>query len=403
MNIEHTSRSDRLATPPAWRASAAVPAAGGRRRFVRDGAARNRKPRNTAAPRAEPLLPSASRCEDTLDLFPRGPAQAQPEPAGPGQGGVERPDAAGRVMDEEQLRAAIEDAAPAPDLPPSAGRSRRPARQARQTPAAISTIPSVGPRSRDGASLPAVIPFQFESHAVRVQVDGNGQPWFVAADVCAALGLPDTHKAVARLDDDEKGRNSIPTLGGAQDMSVVNEPGLYGLVLGSRKPEAKRFKRWVTHEVLPAIRKTGTYAVPAVAAVPAAPIQDRVVSLLLIGEALAKVPGVHPGIAMAAMLTCIHENTGLAVETLRRSLPASVEPICTINATHLGKLLGLSAAVTNQLLARRGLQFRNARDEWELSRAGESWAEALPYSRNGHSGYQILWNPHVAQLLNDAG
>lgn len=103
-----------------------------------------------------------------------------------------------------------------------------------------------------------VIPFEFEKFQVRAVVV-SGEPWFVAADVCAALGLPDTHKAIARLDDDEKGRNSILTPGGQQDMSVVNESGLYNLVLGSRKPEARRFKKWVTAEVLPSIRKTGTY------------------------------------------------------------------------------------------------------------------------------------------------
>lgn len=87
----------------------------------------------------------------------------------------------------------------------------------------------------------------------------NGQPWFVAADVCKALNLPDTHKAVERLDLDEKDRNSIPTPGGAQAMTIVSEPGLYTLILGSRKPEAKAFRRWITHDVIPAIRKTGGY------------------------------------------------------------------------------------------------------------------------------------------------
>lgn len=245
-----------------------------------------------------------------------------------------------------------------------------------------------------------LIPFDFEGRQVRVVTDAQGEPWFVAADVCAALHLPDTHKAVARLDDDEKGRNSIPTLGGDQEMTVVNEPGLYSLVLGSRKPEAKRFKRWVTHEVLPTIRKTGRYVLSGTPALPA-PTQDRVCSILLIGEAVAKVPGVKPGIAMAATLTCIQENTGLAVETLRRALPAANEAICSLNATQLGRLLGLSAKATNQRLARHGLQFRNERDEWELTEAGEAWAEAMPYSRNGHSGYQILWNPLVAERLKE--
>jgi len=246
-----------------------------------------------------------------------------------------------------------------------------------------------------------IIPFEFESHALRVNLDAAGQPWFVAADVCAALDLPDTHKAIARLDDDEKGRNSIPTPGGQQDMSVVNESGLYNLVLGSRKPEAKRFKRWVTHEVLPSIRKTGSYAsAMSVAALPS-PTQDQVSSLLLIGEAVAKVPGVKHGIAMAATLTCIHENTGLSIETMRRALPANDEPIAAMNPPKLGQQLGMAARSVNARLAAMGLQLRNDRDEWELTEAGQAWGEALPYSRNGHSGYQILWNPAVIDQMKE--
>lgn len=240
--------------------------------------------------------------------------------------------------------------------------------------------------------------FDFEGRQVRIITDAQGEPWFVAADVLSTISLD--RKALERLDDDEKGVNSIHTPGGIQEMTTVNEPGLYALVLGSRKAEAKRFKRWVTHEVLPAIRKTGSYAVPAMAALPA-PTQDRVTSLLLIGEAVAKVPGVKAGIAMAATLTCIHENTGLTIETLRRALPAANEPICSLNATQLGKLVGLSAKTTNLRLANLGLQVRNERDEWELTESGEAWAEAMPYSRNGHSGYQILWNPSVAQELRE--
>ena len=247
-----------------------------------------------------------------------------------------------------------------------------------------------------------IIPFEFESHALRVNLDAAGQPWFVAADVCAALDLPDTHKAIARLDDDEKGRNSIPTPGGQQEMSVVNESGLYNLVLGSRKPEAKRFKRWITHEVLPSIRKTGSYtSTTSVAALPS-PTRDRVSSLLLIGEAVARVPGVKHGIAMAATLTCIFENTGLSMETMRRALPANDEPMAAMNPTKLGQQMGVAARSVNARLAAMGLQMRNDRDEWELTEAGQSWGEALPYSRNGHSGYQILWNPAVIDQMKEA-
>ena len=87
----------------------------------------------------------------------------------------------------------------------------------------------------------------------------DGEPWFVAVDVCRALELEKTDRALSRLDDDEKGAHSVSTLGGVQRMSVVSESGLYSLILGSRKPEAKAFKRWITHEVIPSIRKHGAY------------------------------------------------------------------------------------------------------------------------------------------------
>lgn len=250
--------------------------------------------------------------------------------------------------------------------------------------------------------MSAIIPFQFEARAVRVQIDDAGLPWFNASDVCDALEMGNPSQAVkSHVDAEDLQKLETLTAGGRQRQNHVNESGLYALILGSTKDAAKRFKRWVTGEVLPAIRKTGAYAVPGTLAALPAPTHDRVSAILLMGEAVAKVPGVKSGIAMAATLTCIHENTGLAVETLRRTLPAANEPICSLNATQLGKLLNRSAKATNQLLAAGGFQFRNDRDEWELTEAGEAWAEAMPYSRNGHSGYQILWNPAVADELKE--
>lgn len=90
----------------------------------------------------------------------------------------------------------------------------------------------------------------------------DNEPWFVVADVCHSLEINNSRMATSRLDDDEKGVSLIDTLGGKQNMQIVNEPGLYSLVLGSRKPEAKAFKRWVTHEVIPSIRKHGAYLTP---------------------------------------------------------------------------------------------------------------------------------------------
>ena len=90
----------------------------------------------------------------------------------------------------------------------------------------------------------------------------DGEPWFIAADVCRALDVDNNRQAVSRLDEDEKGVILSDTNRGKRSMAVVSEPGLYALVLGSRKPEAQSFRRWITHEVLPAIRQEGAYMTP---------------------------------------------------------------------------------------------------------------------------------------------
>ena len=104
--------------------------------------------------------------------------------------------------------------------------------------------------------------FDFESHTIRTIIGSDGEPWWVAADVCRVLSIVNVGDAIAKLDDDER-RDDIgitDVIGRQQKTWMVNEPGLYTLVFRSNKPEAKRFRKWVTSEVLPAIRKTGRYA-----------------------------------------------------------------------------------------------------------------------------------------------
>lgn len=101
-------------------------------------------------------------------------------------------------------------------------------------------------------------PFNFGQSTIRTTTIGEAI-WFSAADVCAALGIKNHRDSLLHIDEDEKGVVSNDTLGGQQKISVVNESGLYALVLRSRKPEARKFAKWVTGEVLPSIRKTGGY------------------------------------------------------------------------------------------------------------------------------------------------
>ncbi len=109
-----------------------------------------------------------------------------------------------------------------------------------------------------------IIPFDFEEQAVRVVMRGD-DPWFVAADVCRVLDLGNTSQAVSRLDDDERdGIISDDTAGRSNRLTIINESGLYALVLTSRKDAARRFRKWITAEVLPAIRRTGRYTAPGI-------------------------------------------------------------------------------------------------------------------------------------------
>lgn len=104
----------------------------------------------------------------------------------------------------------------------------------------------------------ALVNFTFETEMVRV-IMRDDDPWWIAGDVSAVLGYSEAAAMTRTLDDDEKGLHILQTLGGDQQVSIISESGLFAAILKSRKPEAKRFRRWVTGEVLPSIRKTGRY------------------------------------------------------------------------------------------------------------------------------------------------
>lgn len=134
-------------------------------------------------------------------------------------------------------------------------------------------------------------PFSFDGFSVRVlRIDDC--PWFVASDLCDVLDIQNAAQAVARLDDDER---SMFNIGRQGEVYIVNESGMYGLILGSRKPEAKRFKKWVTGEVLPSIRKTGGYGVHA----PAVP-QSLSAALRLAADQAEQIEAQQAQLALAA-------------------------------------------------------------------------------------------------------
>jgi prophage antirepressor-like protein len=134
--------------------------------------------------------------------------------------------------------------------------------------------------------MPSIIPFEYEGKPVRViQVDG--EPWFVAADVCAVLDLENPTKAIMTLDADERALTSIQGNRGEREANIISEPGMWRLVMRSDKPQAKPFQRFVTHDVLPAIRKTGRFEAPNAPSLQIDEMIDRAVRKALAAQSRA--------------------------------------------------------------------------------------------------------------------
>ncbi|MBQ9527067.1 MAG: phage antirepressor [Fretibacterium sp.] len=138
--------------------------------------------------------------------------------------------------------------------------------------------------------------FYFERREVRV-IEKDGEPWFVAKDVCEILELSDVSMAVRNLDDDEKGTNKVCTPGGEQNMIIISESGLYTLIMRSNKPEARAFRKWVTGTVLPAIRKYGAYRLNGMESLsnPALPASDDSLMLVRDYAKILKANGIDMG------------------------------------------------------------------------------------------------------------
>ena len=111
-----------------------------------------------------------------------------------------------------------------------------------------------------------IIPFDYSGKTIRVIMDESGEPWWIASDACNALGLTNVSQAVSRLSNDEKNNIILSDVirPGKPSIAIVSEPGLYKLIFRSKMKQAVKFQRWVYHDVLPAIRKTGTYSVQPV-------------------------------------------------------------------------------------------------------------------------------------------
>lgn len=239
--------------------------------------------------------------------------------------------------------------------------------------------------------------FNFNENQVRTLLI-NDEPWFVASDVAQALDYRTAYDLIRILDEFEKGTHIVRTLGGEQDMSVINESGLFSAILRSRKPEAKAFKKWVTSEVLPMLRKTGSYSlsneIPQIGKLK--PLAedcmalnqmllsmglDKNIAAIGANQAVAKVSGVN--------LLALTGNTHLISESQER----------WFTPTELGKLLEppVSAKKFNLMLAGAGFQTKKT-GEWEITMKGKPFARLFDTGKRNNDGVavtQLKWNKEV--------
>lgn len=209
-------------------------------------------------------------------------------------------------------------------------------------------------------------------------IEQNGEPWWVLADVCKVLEMTSPHKVADRIDEDEKGRTSIPTHGGNQEMTIINESGLYSVILRSDKPQAKPFRKWVTGEVLPTIRRHGMYAT------------DELLN--------------NPDIAIAAFTALKEERerrmeleTTVAVQTqqIQELTPKACYYDVVLNCPDListskiAKDYGKSAIWLNRYLHDKGVQYKQG-DIWLLYQkyAQQGYTSTKTHNYNGDDGMQ---------------
>lgn len=194
-----------------------------------------------------------------------------------------------------------------------------------------------------------------EFGAIRTMRDERGEPWFCAKDVCDALGYDQTHKAVKRhVEEGDGTKRPTPTTSGIQQMLFINESGLYALILGSKLESARRFKHWVTSEVLPSIRKQGGYMVAR------ADESDEVI--------LAR--------ALQIMHTAL-ERREKEIALLKPKADYAdqvLDSVSCLTTTQVAKGMGMTAMELNRILCQKGIQY-------------------------GQSGQYLLYAPYARQGL----
>ena len=230
--------------------------------------------------------------------------------------------------------------------------------------------------------------FRYKEQEVRT-VELDGEIWFVAKDVCDILEIVDSTTATRDLDDDEKATHSMRTPGGMQNMTVISEPGVYALVMKSRKPEAKQFSRWVRHEVLLTLHRTGTYSLR-----PNANISQNDLECASFIYQSAGITGNQLTIALNNMYRTYSGKNALEAGDIVLEAPTKKQ---LLTPTEIGSHFGLKPHRVNEILAGAGFQHK-INGKWEALPDGEQYAVMQDTGKkhsNGTPVRQLKWNSSI--------
>lgn len=249
-------------------------------------------------------------------------------------------------------------------------------------------------------SLPAI--FDFDGRAVRIVTDAQGVPWFVAKEIADVLGYSDAFEITKKLDDDERQNLQIAGFG-PRGVTIISESGVYAAILGSQKPGAKRFKRWVRSEVLPAIRRTGAYTAPrrANATYPEVEALRLVPTVTRAARAL----GLDKNAASISADQAVRRLTGCSPLALLgvTHLPAEQQEQ-VFTPTELGQRIGMTAQQVNMLLADAGLQVKvgGKGGKWEPLPAAKGLYRVFDTGKHHGDGtmvQQVKWFARVLDMI----
>ena len=225
----------------------------------------------------------------------------------------------------------------------------------------------------------------------------NGEIWFVAKDVASALGYKDHINAIKKhVDAEDKRGCQIATPSGIQTMTIINESGMYSLILSSKLESAKRFKRWITSEILPSIRKSGSYSIPNQNL-----LKDMNIALKEAAEYAQHLQsfGIDKGLAQLKSLSLASELYGVDLSRVQKMLPeADVnEPFFYVK--ELTKMLGWKKGAVNQRLCDIGFQKWVANGTYKLTEQGIPYGKLHEYYLHGHAGVCIIWKESIIPIL----